>query len=115
MKFTKTHLKRFIVSAILLVALNHEVFAGGFPVRPKSLLLSPSVNYFFANKGWDSLGIKKPFLNNGQFSSFTYSLYAEYGISRRFTFVALLPYVINNFKQTGYNSTSMGLSELSRP
>jgi hypothetical protein len=112
MKFTKIHFKHFIVSAILLIAVNHNTYAGGFPVRPKSLLLSPSVSYFFADKKWDSSGIKSAFPLNGKFTSFTYSLYAEYGISRRFTFVALLPYTINNFQQTGYNSTSMGVTDL---
>ncbi len=94
------------------MALHYNSYGGGFPVRPHSLLLSPSVSYFYANKGWDSLRQKTPFPMNGRFSSLTYSLYAEYGISRRFTFVALLPYVTNTFQQTNYRSTTMGLADL---
>ena len=89
------------------------VLAGGFPVRPKSVMLTPSVNYFFANKGWDTLKTLKPFTNLGQFSSLTYSVYAEYGISRRLTFVGTLPYTFNRYSDsTGYSQTNQGPADL---
>ena len=112
MNFTKTQLKYLLTVAGLFMALQQKAFADGFPLRPKTLLLSPSVSYFFANKEWDSLRVKKPFPNNGQFSSVTYSLFAEYGISRRWTLVALLPYTMNTFQQTGYKNSSNGLTDL---
>ena len=112
MKFTKAHLKYIAALAILIMALNKKSFADGFPVRPKTLILNPSVSYFFANKAWDSLGVKKPFPLNGQFTAITYSLSAEYGISRRWTFVALLPFVSNTFEQTGYKNSANGLTDL---
>ncbi|MGN6639540.1 MAG: hypothetical protein ACTHJ8_11565, partial [Mucilaginibacter sp.] len=112
MKFTKTQIKYLLGIAGLIMVLQQRVYADGFPLRPKTLLLNPSVSYFFANKEWDSLRVKRPFANNGQFSSVTYSLFAEYGISRRWSLVALLPYTMNTFQQTGYKSTANGLTDL---
>ena len=103
---------KYVLIGLFCIALQCQTFAGGFPVRPGSLLLSPSVSYFFATQRWDSLRVKKPFDQNGRFTSITYSLYAEYGLSRRFTFVAVMPYVINNYQQTGYKSSSQGLTDL---
>ena len=102
----------FVALLGLLLALPNYSHAGGFPVRPGSLLLSPSVNYFYANKSWDSAGIKRPFPNNGSYNSVTYSLYMEYGISRRFTLVATAPYIINNFQQNGFKSLNEGWGDL---
>jgi len=76
------------------------------------LTVSASVSYFFANKGWDSTSKKSPFALNGQFSSLTYSVNAEYGISRRFTFVALLPYSMNTYNQSNFSSRNNGLTDL---
>jgi hypothetical protein len=76
-------------------------------------LISPSIGYFNANTQWDSLGVKKPFAKNGQYTSEAITLFSEYGISRRLAFVATLPYVFNNYTQTGGpNTTSSGLTDL---
>lgn len=113
MKFTKTYFKYLLIAAVFFISSQNKSYAGGFPVRPGSLLLSPSVNYFFAKKGWDSLRRLTPFADGGQFKSISYSLYAEYGISKRLTFVALLPYVMNNYHtNTGFNSQTNGLTDL---
>jgi hypothetical protein len=112
MRFTKTPLKYLLVTLSLVTMLHRHSYADGFPVRPKTLLLNPSVSYFFANKAWDSLRVKHPFPLNGQFTAITYSLSAEYGISRRWTFVALLPYVMNTYQQTGFKNSSNGLTDL---
>jgi hypothetical protein len=113
MKLTLTKLKYLLATAILFIALQHKSYAGGFPVRPGSFLISPSVSYFFANKGWDTLGVSKPFANKGQFTSLSYSLYSEYGISKRFAVVAVLPYATNNYRDsTGYNKSNSGLTDL---
>jgi len=111
-KFTHIKLKPLLVAFMLIGALRSNSYAGGFPVRPHSLLLSPSVSYFYANKAWDSVGHLGSFANNGHFSSMTYQLYAEYGLSRRFTLVAQLPYVTNTFEQTGYKASASGLADL---
>jgi hypothetical protein len=108
---TKNQLRYLLITGLLFITVNSS-YAGGFPVRPGSLLISPSVNYFFANKNWDSLRRKSPFALNGRFTSISFSMYAEYGISRRFTFVATLPYVINNYTQSNYKSLTYGVTDL---
>lgn len=101
-----------LIAGLLLLS-SFAAFAGGFPVRPKSLLVSPSVSYFFSNKGWDVNGIEKPFENEGKFQSVTFSLYSEYGLTRRFTLVAILPYANNIYKDnTGYSQISRGFADL---
>src|ERR1700743_3552641 len=95
-------LRYIFILSLLLFALNTNVYAGGFPLRPVRLLLSPSVTYFTANKQWDGNGVLSPFPNHGSFSSVYTSLYAEYGLSRRFSVVASVPYVVNKYKQDNY-------------
>ncbi len=112
MKFTKTQIKPLLIAVLILFAARSASYADGFPLRPHSLLLSPSVSYFYANKGWDSVRHLTPFPNNGHFSSLTYQLYAEYGLSRRFTLVALLPYVMNTYQQSDYKSIDNGFTDL---
>src|ERR1700750_198694 len=104
-----------IFTAVLFFLSQHAAHAqGGFPDRPGRLLISPSVSYFFANSQWDTLGVKKPFDNNGKFNSIGITLYSEYGISRRFTVVGTLPYVINNFTQNVAPTSTVksGLTDL---
>ena len=112
MTYTKCLLKFLFAVAIVTVIAQNKSYAGAFPVRPGRLLLSPSATYFFANKEWDSVGVKKSFPGNGKFTSYSFSLYAEYGISRRFSAVALLPYVVNSYSQNGVNYPSSGLTDM---
>ena len=112
MTFTRPLLKYLLVITIVTVAMQTRAHAGGFPLRPGRLLLQPSVSYFFADKEWDSTGVKRPFPANGKFNSVLVSLYAEYGISRRFSVVALMPYTTNNFTQTGFSQSYSGLTDL---
>jgi hypothetical protein len=71
-------------------------------------LLSPSFSYFYANKGWDSLRHKTPFADGGKFQSLGFSLYAEYGLSRRLTLVGLLPYVRNTYEDNNCQNGKLG-------
>jgi hypothetical protein len=116
MKNTKNYLSGLIIAAMFFFAFATKSYAhkaGGFPVRPGSLLLSPSVNYFFATKGWDSLRRLTPFIDNGRFQSIGYSLYTEYGISKRITLVASLPYITSSYtNSTGYSSQNNGFTDL---
>ncbi|MCO5937217.1 hypothetical protein NAF17_16850 [Mucilaginibacter sp. RB4R14] len=112
MKIFNTYLKYILMAigcALLAPTSSH---AGGFPVRPKRLLLSPSFSYFYADRGWDSLRRKSLFANGGQFESLGVSLYVEYGLSRRFTLVALLPYVKNTYEENTAKTVSSGLTDL---
>jgi hypothetical protein len=96
----------------MLMACAVKSFAGGWPMRPGRLLISPSVNYFYADKSWDAKGVKSAFNDNGKFTSFSTYLYAEYGISRRFTFVTSVPYLANKFQSDTYQSSSAGLGDI---
>jgi hypothetical protein len=106
--------KIVLITLMIFAASQNLSYAdGGFPTRPGRLLISASASYFFANSQWDSTGHKQAFANNGKFSSVGGSVYAEYGISRRFAVVALLPFVYNSYSQTGFpNSTSSGLTDV---
>ncbi|HAL81188.1 MAG TPA: hypothetical protein DCO83_02275 [Mucilaginibacter sp.] len=111
MKPGKYLFRVLFLTVILFTTFQNLSYAdGGFPVRPGRLLISPSVSYFFANSEWDSTGVKKPFPNGGKFSSIGVTLYTEYGISRRFAFVATLPYVYNNYSLA--TAPSSGLTDL---
>jgi len=110
MSLLKSFTKTLFVALILLVTFQGKAFAdGGFPVRPGRLLISPSVSYFFASSQWDSTGTKKPFPNGGKYTSLSATLYAEYGINRKFAVVASLPFVYNQFTGT---PASSGLTDL---
>jgi len=115
MSLLKTFTKLLLSTLILFTTTYSISYAdGGFPVRPGRLLIAPSVSYFFANSQWDSTGVKKNFANNGRFSSVGVTLYAEYGISRRFAAIASVPYVYNMYSQnTAPTSTnSSGLADM---
>jgi hypothetical protein len=112
MKININRLRYLLIAAMLFFASKNS-YAGPFPVRPGSLLLSPSVSYFFANKGWDSLRRLSPFAAGGQFSSISYSLSSEYGISRRFSLLALVPYVMNDYHDNNnYSNKTNGFTDL---
>src|ERR1700748_2505788 len=113
MSLLKTFTRLTFLTLILAVTVRSSYADGGFPTRPGRLLIAPSVSYFFANSQWDSTGVKKRFDNNGRFSSVGVTLYAEYGISRRFAAVASIPYVHNMYSQDGAaNATSSGLTDM---
>jgi hypothetical protein len=110
MTFTK-YLK-YLLLAVITFTTSYYSFGGGFPVRPGRLIISPSVSYFFADKEWDSTGVKKSFANNGKFNSLSLNIYAEYGISRRFAAVAILPYTYNDYSAGGKSTISSGLTDM---
>ncbi|MFI5160773.1 MAG: hypothetical protein ACHQHN_05820 [Sphingobacteriales bacterium] len=112
MKFTKAQIKYFLATVSLLAVMHQNSFGDGFPVRPKRLILNPSVSYFFANQAWDSLRVKHAFPDNGKFTSLTYSLAAEYGLSRRWTLVGQLPYTMSTFQTNNLKISANGLTDL---
>ncbi|SDF62774.1 hypothetical protein SAMN05216464_12222 [Mucilaginibacter pineti] len=112
MTLNRNLLKYTIAALILLTVAANKTYADGFPVRPGRFILSPSVSYFFANKQWDSVSHKKSFDDNGRFHSLNYAFYGEYGISRKFTVSALLPYTINSFKNDSGKFSSSGLQDI---
>jgi len=107
-------LPRLLILFTLLFITSQQLSyaSGGFPDRPGRLIISGSASYFFANSKWDTLGVKHPFDNNGQYSSIGFTLFAEYGISRRFAAVASVPYVMNAYQDDKGKSTSSGLTDM---
>lgn len=105
-------LRRLSVLICFILAFSAKCFAGGFPTRPGRLLLSPSISYLYANKTWDSTGHLARYPLNGNFRAMLFTLYAEYGISRRFAATAMLPYTMNSFRQTGYSIDYSGLTDV---
>jgi hypothetical protein len=104
---------KYLLTTVLLVAVAQlHVLADGFPVRPRTVLVNPSISYFVATKYWDPKRVLQSFDKNGKFTSATMTLSAEYGISRRWYLVAQLPYTTNTFTQTGYKSVNSGLTDL---
>ncbi|MEN0056036.1 MAG: hypothetical protein AAGC65_20330 [Mucilaginibacter sp.] len=107
-----TLIKYTFIVIILLTAMQNKGYAtGGFPVRPGRLTLSPSVSYFFANKQFDANSHRGAFPENGRFSSLGTSLYAEYGLSRRFSLSALIPYVSNTYKDNTATYLNSGFGD----
>jgi hypothetical protein len=86
-------LAKKIISVTLLCLLFGFKAYCGWPTRPGRLIVSPSVSYFFSNKDWDRKGRRVIKPNNGSFTNTSINLYSEYGISRKVTAVASLPYI----------------------
>jgi hypothetical protein len=106
---------RFLLKYLLLAVIiftSYNSFAGGFPVRPGRLLLSPSVGYFFSDKAFDSTGTKRSFPDDGKFTSVSINLYAEYGISRRWAVNNSIPYTINNYSSTQGRFPTSGFTDM---
>jgi hypothetical protein len=112
MKITITPSRYLLIALLIFIAGQQNGYAGGFPVRPGKLIISPSVNFFKASKGWDSVRTLKPFNNDGRFTSLSYSMYAEYGLTKRFALVGLLPYVVNDYQQSDFKSHTQGVTDL---
>jgi hypothetical protein len=112
MTAAKIRLEYLLIAGLFFTMAQSKSYAGGFPVRPGSLSISTSINYFFADKGWDAAGKLAPFAQNGNYRSESVYLYTEYGISRRFTFVATLPYLTSNYQSGNFQSKNTGVTDL---
>ncbi|MDT3403173.1 hypothetical protein [Mucilaginibacter terrae] len=102
----------FTAAITVFTLFTPKAHAGGWPVRKGKLLTSLSVSYFRANSAWDSTGKKRSYPGNGYFASQSIGLYAEYGITRRWTGVASLPYVLNQIKQNDLKISQYGFGDL---
>lgn len=80
------------VTALLCLLVAFKAYCG-WPTRPGRLIFSPSFSYFTSNQDWDSVGHVSAKANNGQFTSSSVNLFAEYGISRRIAFNITVPYI----------------------
>ncbi|WP_295767970.1 hypothetical protein [uncultured Mucilaginibacter sp.] len=108
----KPHSLTLVYTIFLVFTLMQQASAGGWPVRKGKLLTSVSVSYFRANSAWDSTGKSRSYPGNGYFASQSIGIYAEYGISRRFTGIASLPYVLNQIKQDSLKVSQYGFGDV---
>ncbi|RYZ99482.1 MAG: hypothetical protein EOP47_16635 [Sphingobacteriaceae bacterium] len=112
----KIHTKKIKVAfcIILMGSLCYTVnsYAGGWPTRKGKLLISPSLNYFFANKYWDSNGKVTSYEKDGSFTSAGLYMYSEYGLSKRVTLVGTGSFISNKYKQDDFENTSTGFSDV---
>ena len=108
----KTQLKiafRITVASAFFVVLlfNNPAFAGALPVRKGKLRLAVSSTYFIAYSYWDKNGKLISFPLNGHFSALGLVALAEYGLSKRWTAVAQLPY---NYVQQSFTNGKISAS-----
>jgi hypothetical protein len=86
--------------------------AGGWPTRKGKLLISPSVNYFYADKYWDQQGKVQNYAKDGHFTSTGLYIYSEYGLTKRVTLVGSVPVISNHYEQSDYKNTSTGIADM---
>jgi len=106
--------KSFTVIAfflVLLFTIQARVFAGALPVRKGKLRVSVSASYFVAYSYWDKNSKLIHFPANGHFSAYGLSVLAEYGLTRRLTLVAQLPYTYISNVQQSYKVSTSGLGD----
>ncbi len=100
---------------LLMLALfsNTPAYAGGRPVGKKRLFIIATSSYYFANKFWDENGNAQPYTYNGKYSTLSLTINAEYGLSRRVSLSASIPYSANFFNSTAGNTTNAALGDAS--
>jgi hypothetical protein len=93
-----------------LLSSSQQAYAGGRPVGKKRLFIIANASYFFNDKFWDQNGDVQPYADNGKYSTFSLSVSAEYGFSRRVSLLATLPYSDSFFNNSlsSFNSNSLG-------
>ncbi|MBS7566969.1 hypothetical protein KHS38_21370 [Mucilaginibacter sp. Bleaf8] len=98
------------LAACLLI--SFEAYCG-WPTRPRRLVVSPTLSFFHSTSDWDRNGNSIRRENNGSFNSTSFSLYSEYGLSRRFAVTASIPYINYSLKDAVYGTNSVsGLGDL---
>lgn len=101
-----------VITAYFVVLLfNNPAFAGALPVRKGKLRLSVSTGYFIAFSYWDKNRHLISFPSNGHFSALGVSALAEYGLTKRWTAVALLPYSFISNNQQSYKFSANGFGD----
>jgi len=122
MNYTFTHLLkrankasgyRLMFLLVLLLFSNVAVYAGGRPVGKKRLFIIATSSYYFANRFWDENGNSQPYAYNGKYSTLSLTINAEYGLSRRVSLSASIPYSANFLNSTAGNTTNAALGDAS--
>jgi hypothetical protein len=104
--------KLSILTLVTCLLISFKAYCG-WPTRPHRLLVSPSLTYFWSGSDWDRNGKVVPRANDGSFSSTSFYLYTEYGISRRLAVTASVPYIHYSLKDAVYGTSAVsGVGDL---
>src|SRR3569833_1479096 len=95
-------IKNILATVTLKAVMRQHELADGYPDRPKTLLINPSICYFWATEYWDSHRVLQSFGNGGKFTALTTTLFVVFGFCCCWFFVAQLPYTTNTFTQAGF-------------
>ncbi|WP_158829449.1 hypothetical protein [Mucilaginibacter lacusdianchii] len=95
-----------VLTLVICLLISFKAYCG-WPTRPHRLIVSPSISYFRSTSDWDRNGNKVPRANAGTFTSTSFYLYGEYGISRRLALTASVPYINYSLKDAVYGTSSV--------
>jgi hypothetical protein len=96
----------FVVFLFFAIALPAKTFAG-FPIGKYRAIVVPSFNYYSQTNHYDVYGNYVKGTPGASFSSYSFSLFAGYGISRRLDFLVTVPYLYQINKLGAGNKTIM--------
>jgi hypothetical protein len=102
-----------VVCLFFALVLPYKTFAG-FPIGKYRDIVVPSFNYYSQTNHYDVYGNYVKGAPGAQFSSYSFSLFAGYGISRRLDFLATVPYLyqVNNLGTGNKTITSQGAGDM---
>lgn len=105
------HTSKLIAAFLIVSVFSLHALAGGWPVKKGKFVIAPSLIYYHATKFWDRSGQLTPYTNGGYFNSTGVYVYGEYGLAKRVTLTASLPYVVNSYKQGTVQNSLAGLTD----
>lgn len=108
----KLRLSHFLC-LLLVVVFQHNCYAG-FPIGKYRDIVVPSFNYYTQTDHYDVYGNYVKGAPGARFSSYSFILYAGYGISRRLDFLVTVPYVyeVNNLGTGNKILTNQGVGDM---
>ncbi len=103
----------FIAFMLFAFAFPAKTFAG-FPIGKYRAIVVPAFNYYSQTDHYDVRGNYVKGAPGASFSSYSFSLFAGYGISRRLDFLVTVPYLyqINNLGARNKTITSQGAGDM---
>ncbi len=87
-----THIKTTLLFACIVIFTAGTCFAGAWTATKGAMYHKLSVNYYNADKRFDSDGDKESFSDNGEFTDKNINYYVEYGILDSLTLIGSLSY-----------------------
>jgi len=102
-----------VVCLFFALAIPHRSFAG-FPIGKYRDIVVPSFNYYSQTDHYDIYGNYVKGAPGARFSSYSFSIYAGYGISRRLDFLVTVPYLqqVNNLGTGNKTINTQGAGDM---